>query len=158
MRQGAFAQAIETSDELIKTHPKNIEAIYFKAVSARYSKQYELAQATLQSLRKIAPEFGRGLQEEGHLARDQGLFDAALQAYQKAVRANPALIASWRELGKIFDRKGNFQEASHVKAQAERLSKLPPELVAVTNLIHEQKSPQGRRALPVFFAKTSAPY
>ena len=153
MRQGAFAQAIETSDELIKTHPKNIEAIYFKAVSARYSKQYELAQATLQSLRKIAPEFGRGLQEEGHLARDQGLFDAALQAYQKAVRANPALIASWRELGKIFDRKGNFQEASHVKAQAERLSKLPPELVAVTNLIHEQKVLKAEELCRYFLQK-----
>ena len=153
MRQGKFDAAIEQADKLIEKYPKNIEALYFKAVSARFSKQYDMARDTLQTLRKIAPEFGRGLQEEGHLARDNGSIDAAMMSYQRAVRANPALIASWRELAKIYQRKGNNLEAAHVKAQADRLTKLPPELVAVTNMIHEQKMLKAEELCRYFLQK-----
>ena len=153
MRSGKFTDAIEAADKLIDQEPKNIEAIYFKAVSARYSKQNELAQDTLQSLKAIAPDFGRGLQEEGHLARDQGMFDAALAAYQKAVKSNPALIASWKAQAQILERKGQEQAAAQMSAQAERLQNLPPELVTVTHLIHENKMLKAEELCRYFLRK-----
>ncbi len=153
MRHGKFDVAIDLVDKIIIDQPKNIEAIYFKAVSARFLKQHDLASDTLMSLKSIAPEFGRGLQEEGHLARDRGQYDAALGAYHKAVKANPALIASWRSMAKIFDIKGDRQQAFHMQAQAERLAKLPPELVAVTNMIHEQRMLKAEELCRFFLQK-----
>ena len=110
-----------------------------KAVCARFLKKFDIAKSTQEELHKIYPDLGRTLQEEAHLARDQGLFDAALSAYQKACRSNPALIASWREQAKILDRKGRRGEAQQAMFQANRLAKLPNELVAVTHFIHEKK-------------------
>ena len=139
MQGGKFQSALDACDSLLKKEPKNIEALYMKAVSARYLKQYETAETTLTIIREFYPDFGRGFQEEGHLARDQGLSETAQAAYQKAVRANPALIASWRALADYFAKKGQRSEAFNAKFQAQRLAKLPQELVAVTHLIHEGK-------------------
>lgn len=139
MRRGQFDDALVKVSEICAVEPENIEALYFKAVSERYLKKFTDAQQTLEILRRISPGFGRALQEEGHLSRDQGLFDAALGAYQKATRANPALIASWREQVKILDRKGREAEAARVKLQANRLASLPQDLLTVTHLIHEGK-------------------
>jgi tetratricopeptide (TPR) repeat protein len=140
MRQGRFQSAIEQSDVQLQAEPNNIEYLYMKAVSARYLKQYSLAQDTLQKIHKVHPDLGRALQEEGHISRDQGQFDKALSAYQKACRANPGLIASWRAQAEIFTKKGREQEARLHQYQADRLSELPPVLMNVTHLIHEGKT------------------
>jgi len=58
-----------------ETHTKTlqyVEGLYLQAVCARFLKKYELAREILDSLCRVAPDFGRGLQEEGHLARDEG--------------------------------------------------------------------------------------
>ncbi|WP_409434107.1 tetratricopeptide repeat-containing sulfotransferase family protein [Litorimonas sp. RW-G-Af-16] len=150
MRQGRFGDAVTSADKLIAQDPKDIEALYMKAVSQRYLKDFESAEDTLRSLNKIAPELGRALQEEGHLARDQGLLDAALAAYQKATRANPALIASWRAQAEILARKGRAADAKAVKFQADRVAALPPALLSVTHLIHEGKLLKAEELCRVF--------
>ncbi|WP_026941331.1 tetratricopeptide repeat-containing sulfotransferase family protein [Hellea balneolensis] len=153
MQQGRFAQAVAQSDKLLKDSPKDIEGLYMKAVSARYLKDYSLAEKTLAELKTIQPNFGRALQEEGHLSRDQGLFDAALSAYQKACRANPALMASWKSQADILSRKGLRQEAYKANFQAEHLSKLPQELLTVTHLIHEGKLLKAEELCRFFLQK-----
>jgi tetratricopeptide (TPR) repeat protein len=139
MRQGQFEAAILKCDAELADIPDDIELLYMKAVSARYLKDYNQAQNTLATIHDIQPDFGRALQEEGHLSRDQGLFDAALGAYQRACRANPALIASWRAQAIILDRKNRHSEAKKANFQADYLAKLPPELLNVTHMIHEGK-------------------
>jgi len=130
-----------------------LECLYMKAVSARYLKDYQLAQTTLADIHTLQPNFGRAFQEEGHLARDQGLFDAALAAYRKACRANPALVASWRAQADILSRKGQQEEAHKAKFQADYLAKLPPELVAVTHMIHEGKLLKAEELCRYFLQK-----
>ena len=139
MRQGQFESAKRDASQLFLDEPHNIEALYMKAVCERYLKQYDEARESLKKLHTIRPEFGRALQEEGHLNRDQEQFDKALAAYQKACRANPALIVSWREQAKILDRRGCSNDAAQAMAQANRLAALPQDLATVTHLIHEGK-------------------
>ena len=153
MQQGQFAQAIAQSDALLKDTPHDIETLYMKAVSARYLKDFTLAEETLAALKNVHPNFGRALQEEGHLARDQGVLDTALSAYQKACRANPALIASWRSQADILSRKGLRQEAYKANFQAEHLSKLPQELLTVTHFIHEGKLLKAEELCRYFLQK-----
>jgi len=153
MQQGQFAQAIAQSDALLKESPHDIETLYMKSVSARYLKDFTLAEETLAALKSVHPNFGRALQEEGHLARDQGVLDIALSAYQKACRANPALIASWRSQADILSRKGLRQEAYKANFQAEHLSKLPQELLTVTHFIHEGKLLKAEELCRYFLQK-----
>lgn len=153
MQKGAFAQAIVQCDALLKDTADDVEGLYMKAVSARYLKDYPVAEEALAALKTVQPNFGRALQEQGHLARDQGLFDAALSAYQKACRANPALLASWKSQADILSRKGLKQEAFKANFQAEHLSKLPPELLTVTHFIHEGKLLKAEELCRFFLQK-----
>lgn len=153
MRQGQFTKALDVADKLTQDEPKNLEAVYMKAVCARYLKKFDVAKSTLRDLYKIYPDLGRGLQEEGHLARDQGLFDAALNAYQKACKSNPALVASWKAQANILSRKGRHQEAQQAMSQANRLAALPQELVTVTHYIHENKLLKAEELCRYFIQK-----
>ncbi|NNE57991.1 MAG: tetratricopeptide repeat protein [Hellea sp.] len=116
-----------------------VDGLYLQAVCARLQKNYKDADEKLAELRRNAPDFGRGLQELGHLNRDQGRLDEALNAYRRATRANPGLTAAWQFQYKILQNQGKMQAANQAKFQADRLAGLPPILLAATNLIYENK-------------------
>ncbi|MBW4330660.1 sulfotransferase [Stakelama sp. CBK3Z-3] len=113
------------------------EALYVAAVAARYAGAAERAAGYLDRLIAHSPEYGRAYQEQGHLARDKGDADAAILAYARACRLNPALEASWKWRAELLAARGRQGEAATAKAQADRLAAMPRELVAVTNMIHE---------------------
>ena len=130
-----FDEALNSLAELRKASPENAEAIYMSAVCHRYQDEFEQALQYLSQLKALVPEHGRGHQEEGHTYRTMGRLDEALLAYSRACRFNPALVASWRAQAEILAAKGMMQQALQVKAQLDRLNKLPPALLAVTDLI-----------------------
>jgi len=130
-----FNNALSDLSELLTTDPENPEALYMSAVCRRYKAEFPAALKLLTKLKELSPEHGRAHQEEAHTFRDMGRTDDALLAYSRACRFNPALEASWREQHKLLLKKGLQAQAAQVKAQLERLQKLPPTLVGVTDLI-----------------------
>lgn len=130
------------SDSGQKTQNKSqiVEGLYLQAACARYLKDFDVAGQRLAQLTSIAPDFGRCLQETGHLARDQGRSDEALAAYRLATRANPGLTAAWQGQAIILERQGDKQAAIQAKFQADRLAGLPPALLTATNFIYENKT------------------
>jgi tetratricopeptide (TPR) repeat protein len=130
-----FGQALNDLGELREAAPDNTEALYMSAVCHRYLSNYDQALESLSQLKAMVPEHGRAHQEEGHTYRRMGNADEALRAYSRACRFNPALVASWRAQLEILLRKGLNQQAAQVKAQLDRLEKLPEALLAVTDLI-----------------------
>ncbi|MEO0882003.1 MAG: sulfotransferase [Pseudomonadota bacterium] len=137
IQAGGFSAALAKTRELLSKTPDDTELLYMAAVSARYVKRYDEASGWLDQLKSLQPEFGRAFQEEGHLARDQGRFDAARVAYAHACKYNPALEASWRAQADILNRLGQPSEAAAASAQADRLRSLPRHLLAVTNHLSE---------------------
>lgn len=135
MQQGAFEPALAALDDLLEPAPEDTEALYMRAVALRYLRRPEEARATLERLKTLAPGHGRAHQEEGHLCRGLGQHDAALQAYTRAVQANPALEASYRGMIELLIARGHRAEALQVKARLDRLLALPKPLVTVTELI-----------------------
>lgn len=117
----------------------HVDALYIQAVAQRYGGHLSKAEKTLSHLKKIAPDFGRAFQEAGHLARARGDHAAAMGAYSRAVQTNPGLNASWRALADLQDAAGDKANAVQSRAQADRLSALPPALLSVINLTHEGK-------------------
>ncbi len=134
-----FDDALADLYTLLHENPDEPEALYMSAVCHRYTKQYERALEQLARLKALDPEHGRAHQEEGHTYRDMGRSDAALSAYARACRFNPALEASWRGQLDILTAMGRAQQAAPVRAQLERLQKLPRPLVAVMDLVAQHR-------------------
>lgn len=137
LQSGDFAGGLELANKVLESAPDDAEALYIGAVACRYLEQTDQAAAMLDRLHAASPEFGRAWQEAGHLARAQGNIDAAIAAYARAVKFNPALEASWRAQGELLKAAGRTAEAQATLSQSQRLRTLPRELVAVTNHLHE---------------------
>ncbi|MEX2326538.1 MAG: tetratricopeptide repeat protein, partial [Pseudomonadales bacterium] len=134
-----FGGALADLGRLLVSQPDNTEALYMSAVCHRYLGQFDKALSALEQLKSLAPGHGRAHQEEGHVYRDQGYTDHALEAYGRACQFNPALEASFRNQLEILVSKGRRSQALAVKAQLDRLLALPKPLVAVTDLIAQGK-------------------
>ena len=150
MQAGRFDEAAQLLKEFLSADPENQDAVYMAAATARYRNQPEEAFRHLDKLKRLAPDFGRAFQEEGHLQRKQGNTAAAITAFERAVRYNPALNASWMALAELRAAQGDNAGANEARAQADRLRQLPRELLAVTNFIHEGRILQAEQVARAF--------
>ncbi|WP_440958245.1 sulfotransferase [Oceanicaulis sp. LC35] len=139
MRTGAFDRALSVLEPVLNTDPDLVDALYMRAVCQRYLKDTQAARSTLDHLLRIAPEFGRALQEDAHLFRDQGETGRALESYRAAVRANPALHAAWSAQARILAAQGRTEDARMADLQAAQIKALPPALQAAMHHLHENR-------------------
>jgi len=137
LQAGRFEAGLAAAKEVLGDAPEDGDAHYIAAVAARYLNRFDAAKEHLASLHEAMPEYGRAWQEQGHLALARGDTGAALEAFTRATRFNPALEASWREQSLLEAAAGRLAEANAAKAQQERIARLPRELVAVTNHLAE---------------------
>ena len=136
---GNFADALQDIDNLLAIDPEHAEALYMAAVCYRYTKQYDKAQACLDSLKSLSRDRGRVYQEQGHLHVALNHPEKALAAFANACQLNPVLLASWRNQHQILQAMNRPEEASQAQAQVQRLQALPKALVAVTDLMAQGK-------------------
>ena len=148
MQQQNFAAALRdidlilnTSDTQAPTFPKAflIELAYLKAACLRYLEHPSEALHELQKLQKMAPDFAKGFQEQGHCHRVLGQTELAILAFQRAVNLHPALVASWKQLHALFTLQKEDALASQAQTRVHELSRLPPPILQATGLYHEGK-------------------
>ena len=137
LQEHAFERGLSLAEAILSEAPEDSEALYIGAVANRYLARHEAAREQLDRLHALMPEYGRAWQEAGHLARANGDSEAAVQAYTRAVRFNPALAASWRAQAELLETAGRTGEAAAAREQEHRLAALPRELVAVTHHLYE---------------------
>ncbi|MFT4767299.1 MAG: tetratricopeptide (TPR) repeat protein [Glaciecola sp.] len=135
MRNGKIPEALSLLQNQLQQDPDNSDALYFAAVCARTGRSFTSAQAYLGTLLAREPGNSRGLQEQAHLYRDTGNAAAAIDAYGEALRANPALVASYRQRLTLLRDAGREQEANITAAQLQRVEALPKPLLGVTDLL-----------------------
>lgn len=143
LRSGQFDQVIIDTKKILSASPVHMEALYLRAVAERYDNRFSAALKTLAKLKSVAPEYGRALQEEGHIFRAQGDLERAVRYYHQACIYNPGLEASWKAQEEIFSKLGRQSEALNAKGFYERLKALPRSLHTATNLLHEGKLVQA---------------
>lgn len=153
MYNGKFTEAYDVLQPVIYSNPSHVDALYMVAVCQRYMSQNEQAIGTLERIKSITPELGRAYQEEGHIFKAVQDWPKALLAYQRAVRFNPALTASWKFQAEILRNAGEMNKANQAEAQAVRLSKLPRDLLSAMNLLHEGKPVQAENICRAFLQK-----
>ena len=142
MRGGDFPAALDALASILAADPDDGEAAYLKAVCLRFQRRFDDARRELEQLLEREPENGRALQECAHLARDTGQLEEAVHHYGAALRANPALVASYRHRLELLTELGRDAEARATAAQLERLQSLPAALVAVTDLLAQGRRPR----------------
>ena len=135
MQSSRFDGALETLEAALAERAEDGEALYLAAVCERYLKHFDAARRRLSTLLEREPENGRALQELAHLERDLGRRDQAIDTYGRALRANPALLASYRHRLALLQAAGRQPEAAATAAQLARAEALPAPLLAVTDLL-----------------------
>ncbi len=139
LKDGRLDGAVELLNALLDKRPKHADALYYLAVCQRKADNGDAALDTLTKLKAAHPGYARAYQEEGHIFRSRQQSDAARQAFEKAVTFNTALPASWKALVHYYDACGDAEKAREAMQHVAWLSSLPPQLVAVTSLIQENK-------------------
>jgi len=142
VQQGQFADAAElVQDQLrgVELDASHAEPLYVLAVALRYRHEYPRALETLDKLLSVSPEYARGYQEQGHTFFTLNRNDDARRAYERAVQLNPALLASWKALTNLYRLAGLEPQSNRALEQAQFLAELPPELLSVTSMVHENK-------------------
>jgi len=137
-----FDDAIKQSKQLQQQttdQHQHIELWYLLAVAQRYGKDFSEALASVNELLKLDETHSRANQEQGYINLALRNPSQAKTSFEKAVKLNPSLVASWQELIEIY--RNEQQQASVQKAanQLAKLKSLPPALLAVTELMHEGK-------------------
>jgi tetratricopeptide (TPR) repeat protein len=154
LQAGKLEEALRAAEQDLADNPRDVDTLYCKAVAQRYLGRQGDALRTLDKLKAINPHYGRAFQEAGHNHKKLGDLDSAREAYQQAVGLNHALLASWRELVAILKKQGSRQAYTAAKSEYDRLSILPPELVTVTSLLHENKLYRAEKLCREFLKKT----
>lgn len=132
------AQALlEATLDKAEEAAQQTEALYMLAVAQRYGGTPQRALESLQRLLELQPDYPRAHQEIGHAHFALGHLQQADAAYARAVALNPGLKASWRKLLELRRAAGQQNLALVAARQLEFLERLPADLLAVTNLIHE---------------------
>lgn len=153
MQGGRMADALALLEQQLAQTPEDGEALYLAAVCERYLKHYPSAENYLRRRLEQAPEDGRSLQELAHLYRDQGKPELALDAYEQAVRANPALIASFENQLRLQRALGRERDAAVTEARLKQASTLPRPLLAVTDLLAQGRIVKAEELCRAFLQK-----
>lgn len=139
LAKGELPLALNKLEVLLADSPEDVEALYLQAVAFRYTKAYDQALETLERLKLLSPSQGRAHQEEGHVNRDLGRGQQALQAYNRAIALNPALESSFRESIVLLKAMRLERQALSLQIQLDVLVGLPQPLKTAMDLISQNK-------------------
>jgi tetratricopeptide (TPR) repeat protein len=148
IQKGKFAAAEQVVQDALQNtslDDSHAEILYNLAVSQRYQRKFTEALTTLGKLRNVDSGFARGFQEQGHAFFALQKYDEATSAYEKAVKLNPALLASWKALVSLYQSAGFDAQLKIACEQVDTLSQLPKELLSVTSMAHENKLYKAER-------------
>ena len=142
IQHAKFDDAIKLSEQqLQQTSDKTqqIELKYLICVAQRYAKDYTKALASIQVLLEADEKHSRANQELGYIYLALAQPKQAKIAFEKAIKLNPSLVASWQELIHLYHDQNQPEQVQLAANQLAKLKSLPPALLAVTELMHQGK-------------------
>jgi len=142
---GESGLAREQAEEILKTHPDEVNSLFVVAAAVRAQGHKKDAIQRLESLLKRVPDFALAQQEPGFAYADTGELMAAIQALQSAVRIQQAMPASWKLMGELFLVDGDENSANEAFRQHLLTSDENPQLVSAIDLFRKGRLGQAER-------------
>ena len=146
IQQSKFNEAIADCQSKLKENPEEdkLELLYLLAIAFRYNGNINKAIATTNEIIKLSPNHARARQERGYCYLFKEQFEHAIIAFAEAVKINPALIASWQNLQKLYSSDRNLKntkatDLKYTTNQLDYLKSLPEPLLAVSELFYDGK-------------------
>ena len=137
LKEHRIAEAVTAAATLRADVPENRDALYLLALGQRHARRIEDALVTLEAMERLHPGSSLLYQERGHCF--VALKDAvrAIEAYERAVRINPALPATWGMLEGLYRMVGNAEHRQVSAAHSQKLKSMPSEVITATGLFCE---------------------
>ena len=132
--RGQFAEAQRQAQALLAVSPEDRDGLYMLAVAQRLQGRIAEALATLERLEALHPEYPRLYQERGHCRVMQRQAAGAIEAFEHAVRLNPALPGSWKALEALYRMTGRQADAATAGAHVAKLASLPTAIVTARSM------------------------
>jgi tetratricopeptide (TPR) repeat protein len=117
--------------------PGNREVLYLIAANQRCLNRIAEALITLEHLEQQHPKFSRLYQERGHCYATLRNGPRAIEAFQRAVDLNPALLTSWIMLERLYRIAGDAKNAQTAAVQIATLKQQPSEVVQAGRLFSD---------------------
>lgn len=153
LQHGQLHELVSIAKTILDRDANNSETLYLLAVAQRYLNQSEKALDTLNKLIESEPLYARAYQERAYNYKAQGKASQAKEAFEKAIKHNPALLSSWRELVVIYRAEGMDTSLRIAEAESQRLASLPGELLSVSSMIYENKLYKAEQLCREFLRK-----
>jgi len=153
VKSNDLLKAEDLALSLIKKDSNDSDALYALAVIHRMNNNLEESLETLSQVIKLKPNFGRAYQERGTIYFHQNRNDEAINAYRLALAHNNSLVMSLRTLAGLLGKRGELIEANALLETYKKLSKLPPELLAVRNMMAEKRYLKAENICRAFMLK-----
>jgi tetratricopeptide (TPR) repeat protein len=152
LARGRYVEVLEVADAYLGEHRGHRDLLYLVAAAQRMLHRIPEALATLATLQTFHPRYSRLFQERGHchvLTRDA---TQAIEAFESAIRINPALPASWQALEKLYRITGREREQANAADHVATLGKLPQPIVAARSMIADGDFEDAERTVNAYLA------
>jgi tetratricopeptide (TPR) repeat protein len=137
LRDNQLADALSATRSLIQQVPENRDVLYLKALAERHSRLIDDALATLAVMEQHHPQSSLLYQERGHCHVARKDAPRAIEAYEHAVRINPALPATWSMLEGLYKMVRQDALRDMAAEHVQRLKNMHPEVIKATGLFCE---------------------
>ncbi|HEY8051814.1 MAG TPA: sulfotransferase [Steroidobacteraceae bacterium] len=145
-----FTAGLRAAEALLLVVPENRDVLYLRALAQRHLGDIPAALVTLDALEKLHARFSRLYQERGHCHVALKQAAAAIDAFLRGVRINPALPASWSMLEGLYRMTGQAANAAEAAAHVATLKKLPREVVTASALFSDGELTAAEHVIRAF--------
>ncbi len=132
-----FAQVLQVADALLAVYQGNRDLLYLTAVSQRMLQRIAETLTTLATLETYHPRYSRVFQERGHCHVFLREAPKAIEAFEQAVRLNPALPASWQALERLYRIVGRPDDSANAAKHVAKLASLPVEVTTARSMVSD---------------------
>ena len=151
--RGRYTEVLQVADAYLGEHRGHRELLYLVAVSLRMLQRIPEALGTLATLQSFHPRYSRLFQERGHCHVFNRDAQQAIEAFEWAIRYNPALPASWQALERLYRIVGRAQDATNAANHVAKLASLPAEVVAARGMVADGDYEDAERTIRAFLAQ-----
>ena len=153
--RGRYAEVLQVADAYLGEHRGHRELLYLVAVAQRMLQRVPEALGTLATLQSFHPRYSRMFQERGHCHVAQRDADKAIEAFEWAIRYNPALPASWQALEKLYRIVGRTADAANAANHVAKLATLPQAVIAARAMVADGDFQDAERTIRAHLAEHS---
>jgi len=153
-KSGRHFEALAAAEVVASVAPENRGGLYLMAANQRCLHRAHEALATLERLEQQHPRFSLLYQERGYCYMTLRDAPRAIDAFLRAVDINPALVASWTMLERMYCLAGNEGNAAAAGERVSALKQLPPEVVRAGSLFSDGDVSAAENILRAYLLKS----